>query len=207
MPELYVVGTGGFAREIHQWARDAGLFEDRTFGGFVGPGEVTGHASLPDEALRLGDEDRLLLGIGRPDLRRRLTDSLAQRGARFSCLIHPTALVSPEATLGEGVIICPFATVTSGAELGDYALLNLYALVGHDARVGPHAILSPRATIGGEASLDEEVFLGAHAVVAPGRCIGARSRIGAGTAVLRDLAPGSLLLDAPPRPRRIYSQA
>jgi UDP-N-acetylglucosamine acyltransferase len=61
--------------------------------------------------------------------------------------IHPTAVISPGASLGEGVTIGPYAVVGEGVVLGartsvgDHASLQGPAVFGEDNRVFPHAAL------------------------------------------------------------------
>ncbi len=61
--------------------------------------------------------------------------------------IHPTAIVSPEAELGEGVsvgpsaIIGPHVSVGDGCEIGAHAILEKYVRLGARCRVGPGSII------------------------------------------------------------------
>ena len=59
--------------------------------------------------------------------------------------IHPTALVHPDAELGEGVEIGPYSIVAGTVKIGDRTC------------VGPHAVLEGNTTIGEEC----EIFTGA----------------------------------------------
>lgn len=64
--------------------------------------------------------------------------------------IHPTAVVSPQAILGEHVSIGPFAVVEAGAQIGDGCRLAAGAIVksgvvlGHDNEVHEGAVLGGR---------------------------------------------------------------
>ncbi len=61
--------------------------------------------------------------------------------------IHPTAIVSPEAELGEGVsvgpsaIIGPHVSVGDGCEIGAHAILEKYVRMGARCKVGPGSIV------------------------------------------------------------------
>jgi UDP-N-acetylglucosamine acyltransferase len=64
-----------------------------------------------------------------------------------STLIHPTAVVAPGATLGEGVTIGPYAVVGEGVTIGARTTIGAHAsiqgpaVLGDDNRVFPHAAL------------------------------------------------------------------
>ena len=61
--------------------------------------------------------------------------------------IHPTAIVSPEAELGEGVTVGPYATVGAGVVVGAGTSVGAHAsiegptILGRENRVFPHAVL------------------------------------------------------------------
>jgi len=61
--------------------------------------------------------------------------------------IHPTAIVSPEAELGEGVAVGPYAivgsavTIGAGTSVGAHATIEGPTVLGRENRVFPHAVL------------------------------------------------------------------
>ncbi|MFI5279732.1 MAG: acyl-ACP--UDP-N-acetylglucosamine O-acyltransferase [Gemmatimonadales bacterium] len=61
--------------------------------------------------------------------------------------IHPTAIISPEAELGEGVsvgpsaIVGPHVTVGDGCDIGAHVILEKYVRMGARCRVGPGSII------------------------------------------------------------------
>lgn len=203
---LIVVGSGGFAREVVQWVRDAWPAHVSRLAGFlsadgrtnrVGPGGLEILADPVDYAPRPGDG--LLLAIGIPETRRRVAEALEARGGRFLTLIHPTAIVAATATIGSGSILCPYAVVSDSARVGRHVLLNYHASLGHDASAGDFAVLSPYAAIGGNAHVDDDVFMGMHASVGPGRRVGERSRLSANSCALADAPADSIVFGVPGR--------
>lgn len=65
-------------------------------------------------------------------------------------MIHPTALVSPLARLGEGVSIGPYCVVEEGAVLGEGVVLAPYVHVHGCATIGPRTRVGTGSAIGGE---------------------------------------------------------
>ena len=65
-------------------------------------------------------------------------------------MIHPTAVVAPEARLGVGVEIGPYAVVETGAEIGDGCVIGAHAVVGGYVRMGAGNSVGAGAVIGGE---------------------------------------------------------
>ncbi len=65
----------------------------------------------------------------------------------MTAAIHPTAIVSPEAELGEGVTVGPYAIVGAGVGIGAGTSVGAHATIegptalGRENRVFPHAVL------------------------------------------------------------------
>lgn len=203
---ILIVGAGGFGREVLQWARDAWPEHVSRIAGFLSADgdRLDRHAcglEIVGDPGRYEPQpgDALLLAIGIPVIRRQVAESLRHRGAVFLTLVHPTAIVAPTATIGEGSIICPYAIVSDAARVGSFVLMNYHSSIGHDASVGDHAVLSPYATLGGNAHIGEDVFMGLHASVGPGKRIGARSKVSANSCALADAPPESIIYGAPGR--------
>jgi UDP-3-O-[3-hydroxymyristoyl] glucosamine N-acyltransferase len=79
--------------------------------------------------------------------------------------IHPSAVVSPEAKIGENVAIGALAVVEAGAEIGDGCTLYPQCYVGHGAKMGRDCILYPFAALKTRCVLGDRVILHSGAVV------------------------------------------
>ena len=64
--------------------------------------------------------------------------------------IHPTAVVAPEAQLGEDVTVGPYAVVGPEAEIGDSCEIQAHAIVDGATTLGPRCQVFPFAHIGGK---------------------------------------------------------
>ncbi len=81
--------------------------------------------------------------------------------------IHPTAVVAPSATIGDGVHIGPHAVIGERARIGDHSAIGPGCSIGDDATIGPGSLLHPRVTI------YDRVKVGARAVLHSGVVLGA----------------------------------
>ena len=207
MKEIIVVGASGFGRELAQYVleisdkqpeiRLKGFLDDnpkiRADGGRILGAGVIGDT----RAYAIQENDRFLISLGDPELRQVLAERLAERGAQFFTLTHPTAYVSSSATLGAGCVIGPFASVGSFARLGNHVLVNLYATAGHDTQIGSHTVISPYGIANGGSTVGERVFFGTHAVVTPNKKVGRQCQLAAGAVVYRDVPDFSLATGNP----------
>ena len=81
-----------------------------------------GHAVHSREALREWPDAKVLAVPGSPTsyrTRRRLVESLRVDDSRWARVIHPTARVSPLATIGHDVLLMAGVVVTSNAVIGN----------------------------------------------------------------------------------------
>ncbi|MFL5734110.1 MAG: DapH/DapD/GlmU-related protein [Chloroflexia bacterium] len=78
--------------------------------------------------------------------------------------IHPTANVSPRATIGEGTKIWHDAQVREGAVLGRNCILGKGVYVDFGVRIGDNVKLQNRASVYHGVTLENGVFVGPHVI-------------------------------------------
>jgi len=81
--------------------------------------------------------------------------------------IHPSAVIDPSASLGEGVDIGPLAVIEAGARIGDGARIGPHCVIERNASVGVGTRLAARVTLGFDCRI------GARGIVHGGVVIGA----------------------------------
>ena len=64
--------------------------------------------------------------------------------------IHPTALIHPQARLGERVSVGPFAVIESGVEIGDGCVVHSHAVICSGVAMGKDNAIGHGAILGGE---------------------------------------------------------
>jgi sugar O-acyltransferase (sialic acid O-acetyltransferase NeuD family) len=130
---------------------------------------------------------------------------LAQRGVveaegyNLVNAVHPTAYVSPRASLGRGVVVAPGARVIVDARVGDLAVVNTCAVVEHECDVGEGAHVCPGAVLAGRVRLGRGAFVGVGAQVIQCRTVGDFAVVGAGAAVIHDVPNHATAVGVPAR--------
>ena len=197
---IVLVGAGGLGRQVLNYVLDSiqpsphmrvkGFLDDNPDALRSDRGDLPILSSILDYPIE--PQDRFVMAIGDCVKRAELIRKMEARGARFITIIHRTAYVAPNATVGDGCIVGPFSAIGSHAMVGNHVLLTWYSSLAHDSISHSFAVLSPYSTANGGAVLEEGVFLGTHAVVHPMIRVGAWSNVASGSVVYRDVPPNCI---------------
>jgi len=137
--------------------------------------------------------------VGDNEARKKLTLRANALGWTPFSILDPTAVVAPDAVLGESIFLGAHAVVSCGAQVGNHTIINHNAVVGHNARLGDFTHICPGAKISGYCQIGEGAFLSTNAVVIPSCNVGAWAMVGAGAVVLRDVPERARLIPTPGR--------
>jgi sugar O-acyltransferase (sialic acid O-acetyltransferase NeuD family) len=211
---LVIVGAGDFGREV-LWAANEiskrrrtwtalAFLDDRPEAaaalqqlGITVPVLGTTHDYVPKP------RDRLLCAIGDPTAKLAVCERLVARGAQFTNLVHPSAVIGARSTVGIGVILCRLVTITVDVTIGNFVTINLHSSVAHNAVIEDGCTLSDHCDVTGHARLGRGVFLGSHGSVLPHVEIGAFATVGAGSVAFRTVNPGETVMGVPARLFRV----
>ena len=118
-------------------------------------------------------------------MRRKYSECILQKGGAFATLIHPTAVVGPNVTIGAGSIIGPLTQLSCEIVVGRFVAFGTLSSAAHDTTIGDYCQISGHCSITGNVVLEDGVFLGSHAVIVPQAHVGAWAYVGAGSVVLK----------------------
>ncbi|MFL6332970.1 MAG: acetyltransferase [Pyrinomonadaceae bacterium] len=213
---VVIIGAGGHAREVADILRDQTREGARPrLVGFVAddplnyPAEVSGIRFLGDWSwFDTADPVGLavICAVGLPQLRKHLAGRAAAKGLAFASAVSPLAYVSPEASLGDGVMVFPHAFVSDGSSLGDHAVVNVGSSVSHDAQIGRFGTLGPGVRVAGRVSVGEGAYLGVGSSVIDRVSVGAWTTVGGGACVTRDLPANVTAVGVPARVIKIKEE-
>lgn len=132
--------------------------------------------------------DQAIISIGDCKIRKRIVESIDVK--EYIRAIHPSAIVSPRATIDEGSVVMQGAIIQSCAQIGKHCIINTGASVGHDAIISNYVHIAPHATVTGNVEIGEGTWIGAGTVIKQGVRIGNWCIIGAGSVVVDDIPSG-----------------
>jgi sugar O-acyltransferase (sialic acid O-acetyltransferase NeuD family) len=196
-----VIGAGGHAAVVVATIQAAGetvrvvLDDDpRAWGGDVLGVPVTG----PTAASAVRPGEAAVIGVGSNKARRDLTRRLP---LAWGVVIHPSAIIHNSVEIGEGTVIFAGVILQPRTRIGSHVIVNTAASVDHDGLLEDFVHVAPGARLSGHVTIREGALMGVGSAAIPGTTVGAWAVVGAGGAVVADVAPGATALGVPARPR------
>lgn len=211
---LYIVGTGGYAKEVAQlahavmqatgsWTEIAFLAEDEADASTAMPfGKVVGTDALLLDARH--DLD-VVIGIGSPRIRQALATRLSRLShLRFPNLFHPRMTVSLEyLRCGVGNLFHAGSAVECDVVVGDFNVFNLNTTLGHDSVIGSCNVFNPGCNVSGNVRMGDGCLAGTGCQVLEKLSVASRTTLGAGAVLVRSIdVEDGVYVGVPARRRR-----
>ena len=142
----------------------------------------------------------IIVSIGDNGTRKNIVDKLS---CDFGIAIHPSAIVSPSAKIGEGTVVMPGAIINADVIIGKHCIINTGASIDHECVIGDYCHIAPHVTLCGQVHIGEGTLVGVGASVIPCIEIGNWCTIGAGAAIVNNVSDGKTLVGVPAKVLRI----
>lgn len=220
MKKLFIVGSGGFGREVLWLAKRineecirTGKDLEWNIIGFIDDNESL-HGTSQDDYPVLSGCDYLstihedvyaVIAIGAARVKRIVAEKLAGcSNVHFATLIDPAAIISDRVQIGEGCIICAGSILTVDIKIGNHVIINLDCTLGHDDVIGDYVTIYPSVNVSGNVEVGEEAELGTGMQIIQGKRIGKQSIIGAGAVVVKDIPERCTAVGSPAKPIKFF---
>ena len=157
MKKLAIIGNGTYAKmmkiyiDMTSFGQVLSYVADKEF---IYESELDGIEVISFEELfeRFSEKEiTLIMGIGYTQMgnvRKKIFEQCKARGYKFENYIHPTAIIAPDARIGEGNNILEAAIIEAGV------------IIGHDSSIGDYNTFSVKAVTAGFVTVKNNCFFG-----------------------------------------------
>jgi sugar O-acyltransferase (sialic acid O-acetyltransferase NeuD family) len=159
MKRLFIIGAGGHGKVIAETAAAAGYQVAGFMDDHIKKEEVVlqGYkvvGTIADALNGMGTNDYFIVGIGNNEARRKIYERLSG-SVMPATIIHPSAIVSVFAKIGNGCVVLANSVVNAGSEIGINSIINSLSLIDHDTNVGSHSHIAQGTIVGSNCALPE----------------------------------------------------
>lgn len=210
MKELYIVGSGGFGREVawlvkrinqqnEEWKLKGFIDDDEKLAGSI----IDGYPVIggTDYFNRIGHESWIVCAVGSASTRKKIINKLERNpNVNFATLIDPSVMLSDSVSIGEGSILCAGTIATVDIHIGKHVIVNLDCTIGHDAIIDDFVTIYPSVNVSGNVTVGEESELGTGTQIIQGKTIGKETIVGAGAVVVRNIPDKCTAVGSPAKP-------
>lgn len=145
----------------------------------------------------------MIVSIGMNRIRRAVVEELQAKAKEygnileFATAIHPSAVVSPSAKIGEGTVVMAGAVINADAVIGKHCIVNTGASIDHECVIEDYCHIAPGVNISGDTHVGEGTWVGVGTCVIQGIIVGKNCMIGAGSVVVRDIPDNVVAFGSP----------
>lgn len=128
---LLILGAGSHGQEVREIAESLHIFQKIDFldDDLNKPGAIGKWKDIEEFK---ESYNAAIVAVGNEYTRKLWFAKLSEAGYMIPTLVHPSAIVSQNATLGAGTVICARATISSGAKVGAGCIISAGATIGRD---------------------------------------------------------------------------
>lgn len=207
---ICIVGTGGCARDIYCCLADVFQVHNVEIKGRVVFSDVD---SCPLSYVNMGDgqdvevvkESQLnfdkyafIIGVGDPKVREIIVNKYPL-DICYATVIHPSAIISDHAEIGEGSVIAAGCIITCNVRMGKHTQLNLRTNITHDCNAGDYFTTALSVNVCGNCTIGNRVYLGTNASLRQGTSICDDVTVGMGGVVLNNITEPGVYVGVPVR--------
>ncbi|TQR33764.1 acetyltransferase [Campylobacter sp. MIT 99-7217] len=130
----------------------------------------------------------IFIAIGDNEIRSKLYERVLNSGFKLVNLIHPSAIVSPEASIEKsGVLIMPLVIINSKAKIEKGVILNSACVIEHECLVGEFSHISVGAKLAGNVKVGKKCLVGINSCILPNLSLADECILGGGAVLSKSI--------------------
>ena len=204
MKQLIIIGAGGMGRTFYDMARESiGFGTEYVIKGFIddNTAALDGFENYPPILGTISEykpkaNEVFICSIGGVS-RRKCMEEIIANGGSFITMIHKTARIGTNVTVGEGTVVGAFTSIGADAKVGKYNLIQAYTVIGHDSHIGNWNRIDTHVTLVGGTIVEDEADIHTSAMINHKVVVESKSRVAACSFVIRRVKSGTTVMGNP----------
>ena len=148
MKGLVILGAGGYGRTVADVAEQLGY-------SIIVLDDADPVHSLSTFSYYIDEHTSFIPAFGNNAFRLEWINRIEESGGQLATLIHPTAYVSPTATINQGTVILPHAIINTDVVVGKGCIINLGTIVDHGCVLEEGVHICTGAILKGENRIEK----------------------------------------------------
>lgn len=200
-----IIGAGKYGEIYLSYLQESGvdvvgfLDDDPTVAGFsYGGVPVLGPISILPSLKQTHGVEAVYCPLGNNSLRVKFLRQAKELGYAVPNYIHPSVILSPNVTIGEGVYILLGSQVMPYTEIADFVMVSMNVSIAHHNILKSGTFLSTGCNFGASIVAEENTYCGIGSTIMTGlHRLGRDCLIGAGAVVIKDVPDGAVMAGVP----------
>lgn len=200
-----IIGAGTYGEVYLAYLQEAGVdivgfldddpkFEGKEVRGVPVLGGISALETLKDS----DGIEAVYCPLGNNILRVKFLSFARELGYKTPNYIHPSVIISPNVTIGEGVYILLGTTIMPHTVIKDFVMISMGVHVAHHNVLDEGVFLSTGCNFGASIHAHKYAYCGISSTIMTGlHTLGEECLIGAGAVVIRDVEPKAVMAGVP----------
>lgn len=190
------LSSGGKKEDIYGYLDDNPSLLNKTVNGFKVLGKIEDIEKFKD---KINCVLYAIASIKFIKKKEEIITKIKNLGFKFCTVIHPTAVISNQAVLNEGVFIGPRVIIQPGTVINNHVIIYSGSIIEHDNKIDDYSFIAPGVVTSGNVSIGKGVFVGTGSCIKNNIQIGDYSIIGIGSNVVEDVEKNKVVFGNPAR--------
>lgn len=202
MEKVAIIGNADYSKMLYRYIQCDGCFDVIAFcveNKYIEEMKIYGKPVVALERVEeyIEKDIKLVLGIGYRNMgnvKKKIFELLKEKGYCFTNYVHPTAIISKNAVIGEGNNIMENVIIQEGVTIGNGNILFGNCLIGHESTLGDYNTVAGCACIAGCVNVRNNCFIGVNSTIKDHITISNYVLIGAATYCSESLSEYQVLV-------------
>lgn len=200
-----IIGAGTYGEVYLAYLQEsgieiAGFLDDNAelHGHFIKGTPILGGTELLNSLQETSNIEAVYCPLGNNKLRVQLLKKAKELGYQIPNYIHPTVILSPHITIGEGVYILLNAAIMPYVMIENYVMISMNANIAHHSVLKEGTFISTGVNFGASITAHKYSYVGISATIMTGiKSLGESCLIGAGAVVVKDIPERAVAAGVP----------